>query len=1756
MKRAVLFLLLILVSIGNASAMQIFIRTLAGSLITLDAEPSDSIENIKAQIQDRQGIPPYLQKLYFSGNLLEDGRTLSDYNIQKNSIIDLKLYSEIWGTSVAGGQYGVGNIFKVSPENHSQDILHEFVAEIGESSPVFVMKASNGKFYGIVTGGGENNLGGLFEFDPAAGKYQLVSSFSEDQGYYENFSSGIDGSPLIEFGNKLYGVTTKGNDENGVLFEFDLQSKSYSVKHYFENTTGREPLANLQIYNNEIYGLTETGGDNDGGVLYKFNAATLQYTPLASFTAATGYRPTGKMGLSVPGQKLYFITRFLNDNYDGALTEYDLSAGLLKNVTEFSGSTGIYPNDMVVTRLGKVIISHNEISGSSGGSLAEYDPSTGIYSLKYTFDGTNAPEHIFEGFIDNTFYGYSTYNNNNISSKGDLMFFQEAPSPATAFSLNIIKNFRNEDGRIQQICMDYENQMIFGITEPGYSDSDLPFKKGTLFSIDAQTRNFDILHEFSGADVSDRSSYIMLGYSGGSQFIYGVNLTAGSGKGGMFYSFDGTYKKLIEFKKAFDGANPADGLVVLNNKYYGMTINGGANGVGVIFEYDLNSTSYRKVYDFALEDGSSPVGKLAVLNGKLYGLNNRSNEGAGGVFEFDPSTSTYTRLVTFERNNYFGFKSGLVVLNGKLYGLASDGGNYGSGFLFSYEPATSTYTSLYDTFGENDIPSPAGDIVIMNDKLYGTTRDNSVFEFDPLIQQSSIHILPTFAENDEREHVGGMIAYQGLLYGMGTSPYGQYTGSIFTLDPVNRQFSEIYKFQGSEGAPFSKLSVFNGVLYGFLRQNNDNFRIAGTGFTTRGTDGGTAGAEFLFKYDIGNNQLVLPLEFTGANGSFTYATGNDNRRDSGGGSVSAVPDLLIYPEEEGDNNHRPVLSTDPAAIIAPDGLVYVDHKENAERVFKLIGTDADQDPLTFSFVTGGDDNDAFEISETGELSFKESPDFENPVNAAAQTAPNQYRVRVSVSDGRGASDTRLFVISIKDELESPGLQASNLKFGNIGKDKMNVSWTNGNGAKRIVFATKGEASVPPVPAENSVYTADTVFAAGTQLDNSGWVTMYMGDGDNFTAAGLSPNKLYSFVVYEYNEAEDRIIYLGSYSGSNLASETTLKAPQIITFTPLESKIYGDPLFAPEAHSDSGLEITFTSDNEEVARIVDNKIQIVGAGTAKIFANQPGNGIFSAAEQQEQQLAVALRRVTIKANTLSKTYGEADPAFSYSIVSGSLVNGETFSGSLDRNTGENANVYTVTIGTLKLGDNYNLVLEPASFSISKKTLTVKAEDKVKLFNASLPQLTVKYTGFAEGETEANLITKAIASTSATQSSPVGSYDILVGGANALNYTFEYVKGTMSVFGAQPSAISLAAVTLYENAAGALAGRLSSTSDDLAADFSYSLVEGFGDNNLFVIAQGSDEIRTRSGLNYEDRPVYRIKVRSSTRYGLWLDREFNINIQDVNEQPTIDAIADQSVCSDETLHSITLTGITAGPDAGQVTSLSVSSSNSSLFRSLNIIPGINGTAGLNYTLQPDASGSAVITVVVNDNAGTANGGAESVSRTFNVTVNALASAVISSDKGFSISKGDIVNLTVSGGTKYHWTTADGIISGQNSNILTLRPTATTTYRVTVENASGCSTTAEYTLEVKDDYLLVKGTNILSPNGDGVNDRFVIRNIDMHPNHTLRIFDRAGRQLYSKTNYTDEWDGTLQGAPLAEDTYYYTIDFGPGKKKVKGFITLVRE
>ncbi|MNS00982.1 hypothetical protein D3C72_322560 [compost metagenome] len=539
--------------------------------------------------------------------------------------------------------------------------------------------------------------------------------------------------------------------------------------------------------------------------------------------------------------------------------------------------------------------------------------------------------------------------------------------------------------------------------------------------------------------------------------------------------------------------------------------------------------------------------------------------------------------------------------------------------------------------------------------------------------------------------------------------------------------------------------------------------------------------------------------------------------------------------------------------------------------------------------------------------------------------------------------------------------------------------------------------------------------------------------------------------------------------------------------------------------------------------------------------------------------ITAKAITVTATAgQTKEYGSADPVLAYSITTGGpLAAGDSFTGALARTSGENVATYAINQGSLSAGANYAISYVGDNFAITPKQLTITADNKEMFEGDAVPALTVSYNGFANGDDNNSLTAQPAVSTTATSASLTGDYTITANGAVSTNYTITYVGGTMKVKAAAPTDIMLATATLYENRpAGSSAGSLSSTSGNPAATYTYSLVPGSGDtdNALFVI--NGNAINTVGSFDFEQKSTFNIRVRSTTQSNIWLEKTFVITINDVNEKPTIDPLSDKELCHTTGEEQIAVTGISAGPESGQTYTLSIQSDRN-IFDKLVIVKGSNGKATIRYVLAPNAVGDAIVKVSVKDNGGVANGGVDLAEQSFKLTVNALPIFTVKSNvSSLKISKGDIVELSAVGNaTTYGWANVDGIIGSKNDPMVQVRPMQTTTYSVKGYNAKGCVVEQSITIEVVEDFKL-NATNVITPNGDGYNDKWLVRNIESYPNNLVKIFDKAGRMIYTKSGYLNEWDGTINGEPLHEDTYYYIIDLGNGSKLYKGYITIVRD
>lgn len=203
----------------------------------------------------------------------------------------------------------------------------------------------------------------------------------------------------------------------------------------------------------------------------------------------------------------------------------------------------------------------------------------------------------------------------------------------------------------------------------------------------------------------------------------------------------------------------------------------------------------------------------------------------------------------------------------------------------------------------------------------------------------------------------------------------------------------------------------------------------------------------------------------------------------------------------------------------------------------------------------------------------------------------------------------------------------------------------------------------------------------------------------------------------------------------------------------------------------------------------------------------------------------------------------------------------------------------------------------------------------------------------------------------------------------------------------------------------------------------------------------------------------------------------------------------------------------------------------------------TAETTTTITVKESGS-YFAVVTDSHGCTGSDGKE-------VVVNPLPTLVISNDTAVSL--GYDVPLWATGAVEYEWS-PETYLDEHHGSPVTATPLETITYTVTGTSEYGCVSTASVTITVDPDYTF-EATNVITPNGNGQNDLWYVKNLDLYDDCDIVIVNRWGNEVYASRGYTTPWDGTLDGEPLPEGTYYYVVKCDGTEKVYKGPITLLR-
>lgn len=776
--------------------------------------------------------------------------------------------------------------------------------------------------------------------------------------------------------------------------------------------------------------------------------------------------------------------------------------------------------------------------------------------------------------------------------------------------------------------------------------------------------------------------------------IWGMTANGGSKRAGTIFEYNiatGVMEQRVSFNGTTAGFGPIGALCLAgNNKLYGVTERKGTYDKGVLFEFDISARRYTKKLDFDGPNGSQPkAGMTLAPNGKLYGTTASGGaNGRGVLYEFDPQTDTYTVKVNFTVTNGRHPGSALTLgSNGKLYGTTFMGGATDSGVIFEYNPATDVYTKLHDF---DSGAAWAGVIEGQDGKLYGTMptggtgNHGHIYSFD-LTTRAYQHVHDFTGYPNGATPFGGRLCKlnNGMLYGLTDSgdQGNAGPGIIYSFDPASARFSKAYTFKYDQTMTGSVIDMFSGLV-----QVNDVKLYGMTQY------GGYFGYGTFFEYDIDKKQYTLLHFFSGGIGAspascalilipsreqriifgaiasknFNSAPFTLNARATTGLPVSytssnpAVATIsgnmvtitgtgttTITASQPGNADYDAAPDVAQTLVVKKvDQQIYfgeLPKKYYGDASFTLTATASSGLPVSFS---SSDESVAtisgnvVTIHESGAAVITASQAGNENYNAAYDWMETLFVERLQQS-------ITFNDIELKFYNDLPFTLAATATSGlpvsyrstdeSVARIEGNTVYITGTGWTQIFAFQDGDRNhdyAQPVFQELVVLKAyqhiffDALLPKSygdkpfdlTATATSGLPVSYYSDnpavatitGNTVTIHG--PGTALIFAIQQGNNNFE-------HASAPSRKLTVSKGDQRITFDPLPDKISGDPPVTLAATATSGQPVTYSSSNPAVATVSGNKLFIVGPGTAVITAAQPGNQYYNAAISVQQTLTV-------------------------------------------------------------------------------------------------------------------------------------------------------------------------------------------------------------------------------------------------------------------------------------------------------------------------------------------------------------------------------------------------------------------------------------------------------------------------------------------------------------------------------------------------------
>lgn len=1216
--------------------------------------------------------------------------------------VSVEAQRKLWGTASAGVSDNKGVIFNANDDGTGYTVKYNFVTDFPGVNPQSGLTLANGKFYGVTNGGGANDVGLLFEYDPVNDTYTRKHDFDGTNGSYPY-------SALVLANNGLlYGLTYQGGtNDYGVLYSYDPVINTFTNLISLSSSLGGRAQGNLmQASNGKLYGLTMLGGANSGGTLIEYTIAGNVLSKKVDLP--TGSSPTGE--LTESGGLLFGLTYGGGSNGVGTLFEYDPVNFTLTVRANFDGAgKGSYPNGSLVKASNGLLYGMASLGGANGfGTLFEYNTGTTTLTKKIDFNSANGalPQSKLFQASDTNLYGNTT--NGGTNNEGVLFRYVIGTNSLTvraSFSSADIGN--NPASSLTQAA----DGKLYGVAPYGG-----PTGNGTLFAYDPTNDSMSKRVDFSNSsNGSNPQSGMVIAPNG---LFYGMTSLGGANAQGVLYEYDpatDTYTNKVDLSLAGTGGSPSGSLVLASNgNLYGMTSAGGANGDGVIFEYVPGSISVSVKVNFsAATIGSVLKGALMqpVSGTLLYGMTSSGGPSSHGtLFTFDLANSSVAVKYAFTSTNEGTAPQGSLVqaANGKLYGTTSAGGSGTSGVLFEYDLSTDTYTKKVDFTGANGA-NPYGDIVQATDgKLYGMTNGGGanssgvIYQYDPYATSGNYTVKFSFNSGVSGGAPYGSLteAAPGKLYGTASSGGSQSSGTFFQYD-IAGTFTKIKDLGGSDGAsPLYGSLLLNPakqvqtVTFGPLTQKAPNdapFSISATASSTlpvKFTSSNTAVATV-----SGNTVTIVGLGTTTISasqwGNTTYSYAQDIRQNLVVAKASQTITFNALPTKTYGNAPFALTAT------ASSGLT-VTYSSSDPTIASVSGS-------TVTILKAG--TVTITASQAGDVTYNAAPDVAQTltINKKAQSIAFTIPTVYTYGDGafllNGNTDSGL-PVTYTDLSPTPLVTFSGV-YPNISATIVQAGSTTirasqaGNGnylaapvADATLTVNKATQTITFTPLANATYGDAPITLTATA--SSGLTVSYTSSLS--TVATVSGNTL---TITGAGSSQINAVQAGNVNylpATNVPQNLTVnKANQTITFSALPSKALTDPPFALGATASSGLPVTYSSSDLTIATISGSTVTLQNkAGSTVITATQSGNTNYNAATQATQTLTVLPKTSqTITFNALpGKIVGDAPFTLSATATSGLTVtftSGDPTVASISGNTVTILKAGTVTITASQGGD---------------------------------------------------------------------------------------------------------------------------------------------------------------------------------------------------------------------------------------------------------------------------------------------------------------------------------------------------------------------------------------------------------------------------------------------------------------------------------------